>query len=115
MSKDDTWTRTPDVIRRYFEAHDRRDTETALSAFASDARVFDDGHDYRGVDAIRDWLTRASTQFTYTRTLVDVSEGDPNHWHVRNRLQGDFPGGVVELRYQFRIADGAIAELIIEP
>ncbi len=54
----------PDVIRRYLEAHDRSDVDAALSSFAAGARVFDDGHEYLGLDAIRDWLARASTEFT---------------------------------------------------
>ena len=30
--------------------------DAALSAFAHDAHVLDDGHDYQGLDAIRDWV-----------------------------------------------------------
>lgn len=105
----------PDVLRRYLEAHDRHDTDAALSAFAPDAHVLDDGQDYRGLNAIRDWLARASTQFTYTRTLLDAHAEAPNHWLVRNRLEGDFPGGVVDLRYQFTLVDGLIADLAVIP
>jgi hypothetical protein len=105
----------PDVVRRYLEAHDRRDTDEALSAFAPDARVLDDGHEYRGLDAIRDWLARASTQFTYTRTLLEARAEAPNRWRVRNRLEGNFPGGVVELQYQITLVDGLIADLEIAP
>jgi hypothetical protein len=111
----DEQTAPPDVIRRYLEAHDRRDTDAALSAFARDAHVLDDGHEYRGLDAIRDWLARASTQSTYTRTFLDASAEAPNLWLVRNRLEGNFPGGVVDLRYQFRLVDGLIADLTIVP
>jgi ketosteroid isomerase-like protein len=108
-------TALPDVIHRYFEAHDRRDADAALSAFAHDAHVLDDGHDYQGLDAIRDWVARASTQFTYTRTLLDASAEAPNLWLVRNRLEGNFPGGVVDLRYRFMLVDGLIADIAIVP
>jgi hypothetical protein len=54
----------PDVVRRYFEAHDRRDTDAALSSFTANAKVVDDGHDYVGSGAIRHWLAKASTEFT---------------------------------------------------
>jgi ketosteroid isomerase-like protein len=106
---------TPDVVRRYLEAHDRRDTDAALSAFAPDAHVVDDGNEYCGVDAIRDWLARASTQFTYTRTFLDAQTEAPNLWMVRNRLEGNFPGGVVDLVYRFTLVDGLIADLTIAP
>jgi hypothetical protein len=32
-----------------------------------------------------------------------------------NRLEGDFPGGVVELRYRFTLVDGLVTELVIAP
>ena len=105
----------PDVIRRYLSAHDRHDTDESLSAFAVDGRVFDDGREYRGQEGIHDWLARASTQFTYTRTLVDAVEEQTDVWLIRNRLEGDFPGGVVDLGYRFRLADGLIIDLVIQP
>ena len=93
-------TQMPDAVARYQEAHDRRDVETALAAFTPNATVKDDGHEYRGRDEIRDWLSRASTQFTYTRTLTSANALDANTWLATNRLEGDFPGGVVDLRYR---------------
>jgi hypothetical protein len=115
VSEDENSQTIPDVVRRYFESHDRRDTDAALAAFASDARVFDDGHEYRGLDAIRDWLARASTQFTYTRDFLHAGEEEPHLWLVHNRLEGDFPGRVVDLRYRFTLVDGLIADLAIAP
>ncbi len=105
----------PQVIRRYLEAHDRRDPDASLSAFAPDAHVLDDGRDYYGLEAIRDWLARASTEFTFTRTFLEASAESPNRWLVRNRLEGNFPGGVVELRYRFTLVDGLITDLAIVP
>ena len=111
----DEYATLPDVIRRYLDAHDRRDSVAALAAFAADAHVFDDGQDYRGLDAIRDWLMKASTQFSYTRTFLDATSERPNLWLVSNRLEGNFPGGVVDLRYLFTLVDGLIADLAILP
>jgi hypothetical protein len=105
----------PEVVARYFAAHDRRDTDAALATFASDARVHDDGRDYVGADEIRFWLAKASTEFTYTRTFIDAAELGPGSWLVGNRLEGNFPGGVVELRYRFSLAGDRITELDIAP
>jgi hypothetical protein len=105
----------PDIVGQYQDAHDRRDVETALAAFAPSATVADDGHEYCGRGEIRDWLARASTEFTYTRTLLGADAIDANTWLVTNHLEGDFPGGVVDLRYRFVLADGLIAELEIAP
>jgi hypothetical protein len=64
---------------------------------------------------IRHWLARASTEFTYTRTLLDGKAVDSNSWLITNRLEGNFPGGIVDLRYQFVLKDDLIAELVIAP
>jgi len=105
----------PAVIDRYLRAHDRRDTDAALSTFAANATVVDDGQRYVGADRIREWLANASTQFNYTRTLTGANAVDADTWLVTNRLEGDFPGGVVDLGYRFRLAGDAIAELLIAP
>ena len=105
----------PHVVAHYQDAHDRRDVEAALATFAPDATVMDDGHQYRGLDEVRHWLARASTEFTYTRTLLGADAIDANTWLVTNHLEGNFPGGVVDLRYRFVLADDLIAELEIAP
>jgi hypothetical protein len=105
----------PEVIGRYQDAHDRHETERALGTFAADARVVDEDREYRGPDQIRAWLATAATEFTYTRTLIDVEAIDGDKWLVVNNLEGNFPGGVVDLRYRFVLRDGLIAELIIAP
>jgi hypothetical protein len=108
-------TELPAVVRRYQDAHDRRDTDGAVATFTPDAIVTDDGHTYRGLVEIRDWLSRASLEFTYTRTLIGKVEIDDNTWLVTNHLEGDFPGGVVDLRYRFVVSEGLITELDIAP
>jgi hypothetical protein len=105
----------PDVVRRYHEAHDRRDTDAALATFTSDARVVDDGRTYVGTDEVRTFLDTAAAEFTYTRTpLGAVDEGD-GVWLETSHIEGDFPGGQVDLGYRFTIVDGLIAELVIAP
>ncbi|TML43453.1 MAG: nuclear transport factor 2 family protein [Actinobacteria bacterium] len=104
----------PDIIVRYLEAHDRHDTDAALSTFAPDATVADDGHEYADSDAIRHWLAETSTRFTYTRTLVETEALGAGRWQVTNHLEGDFPGKVVDLRYQFVLTRDLISALVIE-
>jgi ketosteroid isomerase-like protein len=110
-----TGSDVPAVIDRYLRAHDRRDTDAALATFAANATVVDEGQRYVGADRIREWLANASTKFSYTRTLTGVDAVDADTWLVTNRLEGDFPGGVVDLGYRFRLAGDAIAELLIAP
>jgi ketosteroid isomerase-like protein len=105
----------PAVISRYQDAHDRRDTDVALSTFTPDARVVDDGHEFRGSDEIRNWLTNAAREFTFTRTLVSAEAPEADTWLVLNHLEGDFPGGVADLRYRFVLTGNLISDLVIAP
>jgi hypothetical protein len=47
--------------------------------------------------------------------LVSTTSVSPKEWVVVNRLDGNFPGGVVVLHYLFLLADDHIAELVIAP
>ena len=107
--------RLPEAITRYQDARDQRDTQRALSAFAPDARVVDEAREYEGSDEIHGWLATAGHEFTFTRTLLGADTDGSDGWIVHNRLEGDFPGNVADLRYRFRLADGLIAELVIAP
>jgi len=105
----------PEVVGRYQDAHDRRDTEGALSTFTTHASVVDDGHEFHGRDEIREWLATAASEFTFTRTLVSAETTGTDTWLVINHLEGNFPGGVVDLRYQFVLTGELISELVIAP
>ena len=105
----------PATIRGYLAAHLAGDTDTALRAFAPTAVVVDDGRAYRGTEEIRGFLATAGSEFTYTTTLVGAERTDDTHWVAVNHLEGDFPGGVVDLRYRFVLAGDLVAELVIAP
>ncbi len=106
----------PPVVRRYLDAQDDTAGREAIAdAFAPGARVFDENTEYRGGDAVRRWLTSAASEFTYTTTFLGQTEAGDGRWVVLARLEGDFPGGVADLHFRFRVEDGLIAELVIEP
>ncbi|MFE3187325.1 nuclear transport factor 2 family protein [Streptomyces violascens] len=105
----------PEVITRYLTAHRAHDTATAVTAFTDDATVIDDGNTYQGSAAIERWLDRSATEFTYTIHLTNAQETDPAHYIATNHLEGNFPGGTVDLRYQFTLRDDLIEYLAIEP
>ena len=104
----------PATIRGYLAAHDARDTDAALRAFTPTA-VVDDGATYRGTEEVRRFLTKAGAQFRYTSTLVGARRVDDTHWIATHRLEGDFPGGVVELGYRFELDGDLVAGLVIAP
>ncbi|MGY1722162.1 nuclear transport factor 2 family protein [Blastococcus sp. SYSU DS0533] len=105
----------PAPIRGYLAAHAARDVDTALRAFAPTAVVVDEGQSYRGTDGIRRFLSEAGAQFSYTTTLVGAERTDDAHWVAVNHLEGDFPGGVADLRYRFVVDGDRITELVIAP
>ena len=105
----------PAVIATYQAAHDRHDVEAALRAFTLDAVVHDEDQDWNGADQIRQWLIKTSAEYTFTRSLVDVESAGADSWLVRNRLEGNFPGGVVDLRYEFALDGENISRLSIAP
>ena len=111
----DTRTLPPAVVRYLSAQDDTSDRQSVVDVFASNARVTDEGITYKGQEAIRGWLTTAATEFTYTTTLIGQRSDEPDQWSVHARIEGDFPGGVADLGFQFSIFGGEITELSISP
>jgi ketosteroid isomerase-like protein len=105
----------PAPIRAYLAAHAAREADAALRTFTLGAVVVDDGRSYRGRDEVRDFLSKAGADFTYTTRLVGAERVDDAHWVAHQRLEGDFPGGVADLHYRFTLTDDLISELVIAP
>jgi hypothetical protein len=105
----------PAVIETYQQAHDRRDTEGSIASFGPDATVIDEETTFSGTERIRWWLDNAATEYTYTRTLIDVEQLGPDVYVVHNHLSGNFPGGEADLKHRFELRDGLIQRLEIAP
>ncbi len=108
-------TELPAPIRTFLTAHVARDADAAVRAFTPDAVVTDEGRTFRGTDEILEFLRHSGSEFSYTTELTSAQRVDDEHWVVVNRLEGDFPGGVVDLAYRFTVAADRIAELVIAP
>jgi hypothetical protein len=105
----------PKAVSHYQAAHDSRDVATALAQFALNASVVDDGKVYDGTDDVETFLRKAGSEYTYTRTLIAAEEVSSDCWRVTNRLEGNFPGGQVDLSYEFHLENGLISRLVIAP
>ncbi len=108
-------TQLPATIRAYLAAHAAGETDAAARTFAPTAAVTDEGHTYRGSQEVLEFLRKGGSQYTYTTELIGAERTDDQHWVAVNRLEGDFPGGVVDLRYRFTLSDDLITELVIAP
>lgn len=106
-------TRLPAPVTGYLDARDEDRHSNARALFAPDATVLDDGRTYQGIDEIGAWIARSSSEYEYTSTRVGQRADDAEHVDVQIRLDGNFPGGTVTLRYQFELAKGLITRLEI--
>jgi ketosteroid isomerase-like protein len=104
----------PDFITSYLRAHRARDVETAIAAYTPEATVTDEGKTYTGRAEIRSWLSRSASEYSYTIEMSGATMTDDDRYDVRHHLEGNFPGGQVDLHFRFTLRDGKIARLIIE-
>lgn len=110
-----SWDELPTAITTYLTAHQAQDTATAITAFAADAVVTDEGRTYRGQQEIRSWLGKAAGEYTFTTEFTGATRIGAEHVDVVQHLEGDFPGGVVDLHYRFTLDGDSIVRLVIEP
>ena len=80
--------------------------------FTEYGSVHDEGRDYRGRDAIRQWKQAADEKYRYVLQLVNA-QTHGNKVTVRARLTGEFPGSPVELDHIFKLSNNKIASLEI--
>ncbi|MFE9313161.1 nuclear transport factor 2 family protein [Streptomyces sp. NPDC006706] len=108
-------TALPLIIQRYFDAADRHDWKALAECFTQDAVAHDDGKTYTGRQEIHRWREEDATTYTYTTRIISVEQTAPGPIHALLRLEGDFPGGTVDLHHHFTLHDGSIEELTITP
>ena len=104
----------PVVITSYLKAHQSRDLDTAIERYTDDASVTDEGRTYNGPDEIRAWLSRSASEFTYTIEMTGATKLGDDRYDVTHHLEGNFPGGKVDLHFRFTLCEGKIARLVIE-
>lgn len=105
----------PEAVTGFLKAHRAHDVATALSFLHPDATVTDEGKTHQGAPAIEAWMTRSAGEYTYTSELIGAEKADADHYVATHHLEGDFPGGVVDLHFRFSLGDGRIGDLRIEP
>lgn len=111
MSKEFTAAELPAAVDGFVDGWQSADADKVEALFTEDAVVTDEGHTHRGKDEIRSWVRNSINLFSTTLTFLGRREVD-GMIGVSYRLEGDFPGGVVELEYQFRLDDeGRIVQL----
>jgi ketosteroid isomerase-like protein len=101
----------PAAIAGYRATVEAKDWEALTQCFTSGATVFDEGRTHVGRDAIRAWRSEAAAKYTYTEVVTGTEQPAGDRFLVNVHLEGDFPGGVVDLTQDFTLQDGLISEL----
>lgn len=105
----------PDAVHEFVDGWQGREADKVEALFTDDAVVSDEGRTHRGRDEIRTWIDESIDLFTTTLTFLGAREVE-GMVGASYRLEGDFPGGVVNLEYQFRLDDeGRIVKLDFAP
>ena len=105
----------PAAVHGFVDGWQGRDAGKVEALFTEDAVVSDEGKTHRGLDEIRTWITESINLFTTTLTFLGARQVD-GMVGASYRLEGDFPGGVAELEYQFHLDDaGRIVRLDFAP
>jgi uncharacterized protein (TIGR02246 family) len=105
----------PDVITHYFDAQSARDFDTLVTLFADDAVVVDEGQTRRGTEEIRAWRENVASAYEYTTAVVGLEASGKGTYVARVHLEGNFPGGSVDLQYRFTVDGARIRRLEIAP
>jgi ketosteroid isomerase-like protein len=109
----------PPIISRYFAAADDGDLDALMACFTDDAVVADEDRAWHGQAEIRTWRESVATAYRYTLDVTGAeargqADGLERH-DAETHLEGNFPGGTVDLTYRFGMRDGRIASLEIVP
>ena len=112
-------TSLPTIISEYFTASSGGNVDAIVAGFTDDAVVYDEDKEWRGLASIREWRENVATAYEYTlevRGAVPRGRLDGVERHdVYIHLEGNFPGGTVDLTQRFGLRDERIASLQIVP
>lgn len=100
----------PEPIAAYFAAE--HSPEALARCFTAQAVMKDEGHTYKGVDAIKAFMAEASARYSAT-SVPFALEREDGFQLVRANVTGNFPGSPIVLSYRFRLERGLIASLEI--
>lgn len=102
----------PHPIGFYYEAKNRQDIDTMITAFASDAVVLDEGEERQGTAAIHEWMANTTKKLAVMSEITGAEHRDGREI-VTAIVSGDFPSSPVTLQYAFTLQGDRIVRLEI--
>jgi ketosteroid isomerase-like protein len=105
--------RLPAVVKRYFEASNRRDVAATADCFTRDAAVEDQFGRHDGRAAIQQWIEEITRKYQPTFVLLKPAATEAD-MALTVSVSGHFPGSPVQLDFHFRLRCRKIAAMTIE-
>jgi len=102
----------PAPVADYFLHANAHDADAVAACFSQDAEVRDEGHAYRGHDAIHAWKRATSARYGAIAHPVSC-EMTPPGCIVQAEVTGNFPGSPARIVFDFSLAGPAITALAI--
>src|SRR5712672_3977140 len=102
----------PVPIGRYVQIANSGNSEAVPECFAVDAIVHDEGQNYEGVAAIKNWMVATKKKYGHTVAPLELAEGGGQNV-LKARLTGNFRGSPITVNFRFVLAEGKIRSLEI--
>jgi ketosteroid isomerase-like protein len=103
----------PPLVTDFVKAKNGRDSNAVVTCFAEDATVQDEGHEMRGLAAIKEWSDQSFGKYHYDIAPTGIAETGENTV-LTATLTGNFPGSPVSLDFVFTIDGEKITALSIQ-
>ena len=102
----------PGPVAAYFAAEEAGDSDALAQCFAEHSVVRDEGGEFTGVTAIREWNAAARLKYHHKVEPLSAVEKD-GQTIVIGRVSGDFPNSPLNLEHAFVLEGDKIASLVI--
>src|SRR5712691_5234454 len=93
----------PEPIAAYLAAEKTKDADALSRCFTEYGTVHDEGRDYRGRDAIRQWKQAADEKYRYILEMINT-QTHGNEVTVRAQLTSELPKNPIELDHIFKLS-----------
>lgn len=97
-------------ITAYFQAANAHDSTSLSDCFADDAVVRDEGHEYHGITAIKEWNEAACKKYDLKLEVVSVVQKE-GKTVVTAQASGNFEGSPALIDFEFTIENQKVAFL----
>lgn len=106
----------PQVLKDFFNASNLHHLDAYLDTFSENAIVFDEGQEHRGKIAIKNWIEKPFKAHVTNDPVTAIQSND--EIIVTCKVDGDFDKtGLADpllLRFNFKVNEGKIVELLIK-